>query len=49
MVQSNYEKYHHSTAHIDLLEFADRTHWIIAQDGWEEVAGGIHTWLTQVV
>jgi len=31
------------------MEFADRTHWIIAQDGWDEVADSIHTWLVQVV
>ena len=48
MVQSNYEKYHHSTARTDLLEYPGRAHWIIAQDGWDEVADSIHTWLTQV-
>lgn len=49
MVRSNYEKYHHSPARTDLLEFPERTHWIIAQDGWDEVASSIHAWLTQVI
>jgi len=24
-------------------------HWIIVQDGWDEVASSIHTWLAQIV
>jgi hypothetical protein len=31
----------------DLLEFPERTHWIIAQDGWDEVASSISSWLTE--
>ena len=35
-------------AQTDLMEFADCTHWIIAQDGWDEVAARVHAWLTQL-
>src|SRR5438270_13348562 len=31
--KATYNKQRHSSAQTDLLEFADRTHWIIAQDG----------------
>lgn len=49
VVKTTYNKQRLSSAQTDLMEFADRTHWIIAQDGWDDVAGSIHTWLTQVV
>jgi len=29
----------------ELVEFTGRTHWIIAEPGWEEVAGAIERWL----
>ena len=29
----------------DFREFAGRTHWICGQDGWEEVAGYVESWL----
>jgi pimeloyl-ACP methyl ester carboxylesterase len=45
--RSNYAKYLGSGARTDFKEFAGRTHWIIAQDGWEEVAGYSAEWLEQ--
>ena len=42
--RSNYRKYAGSAAVTDFKEFAGRTHWIIAQEGWEEVAGYIADW-----
>lgn len=45
MVRETYHKYRNGPAYIELMEFARRTHWIIAQDGWDEVAGYIAEWL----
>jgi pimeloyl-ACP methyl ester carboxylesterase len=42
---SNYRKYKRSAARTDFKEFAGRSHWIIAQPGWEQVAGYIADWL----
>lgn len=46
-VLANYHKYRHSNARTDLLTFQNRTHWLIKQDGWEEVAGKIDAWLNE--
>lgn len=43
--RSNFRKYARSTARTDFKEFPGRCHWIIAQDGWEEVAGYAAAWL----
>ena len=43
--RSNYAKYRFSPARTGFKEFPGRTHWIIAQDGWEEVAGYVADWL----
>jgi pimeloyl-ACP methyl ester carboxylesterase len=48
MNKMNYRKYKDSRARTDFKEFAGRTHWIIAQDGWEEVADYISQWLTSL-
>jgi pimeloyl-ACP methyl ester carboxylesterase len=45
VVRRNYRKYRASDAVTDYLEFPGRVHWIIAQDGWQEVAGAIAEWL----
>jgi pimeloyl-ACP methyl ester carboxylesterase len=45
VVRRNHRKYARSAAITDLREFPGRTHWIIAQDGWQEVAGYIADWL----
>lgn len=31
--------------HTDFRQFEGRTHWICGQDGWEEVAGHVESWL----
>lgn len=41
----NYRKYASSSAVTDFREFAGRSDWIIAQNGWQEVAGFIADWL----
>ena len=41
----NFKAYATSTAKTDFKEFPDRVHWIIAQDGWGEVAGYAADWL----
>ena len=41
----NHRKYARSGAITDYREFADRTHWIIAQPGWQEVAEHVATWI----
>lgn len=41
----NFAKYGRSGAVTDFHEFPGRTHWIIAQPGWEEVATYIEVWL----
>jgi hypothetical protein len=34
-----------SPARTDFRSFPGRTHWLIAQDGWEEVAQGCIDWI----
>lgn len=41
----NFKKYARSPAMTEFKEFSNRTHWLIAQDGWEEVAGYVADWL----
>ncbi len=48
VVLSTYKKYGRSSARTDYREFEGRTHWILAQDGWEEVAGAIQEWLNKL-
>ena len=38
IVKANVRAYRHSTATTEYKEFPDRTHFIIAQSGWQEVA-----------
>jgi pimeloyl-ACP methyl ester carboxylesterase len=42
---TNYRKYAGSKARTDFKEFPGRAHWIIAQDGWDEVADYSAKWL----
>ena len=44
---ANFQKYSRSTAVTDYREFPGRTHWIIAQPGWEEVADHAMDWLAR--
>ena len=45
--RSNYRKYARSKARTDFKEFPGRCHWIIAQEGWEEVADYSAAWLEE--
>jgi len=45
--RANYRRYAVSPGVTEFKEFAGRSHWIIAQDGWEEVAGHACYWLTR--
>jgi alpha-beta hydrolase superfamily lysophospholipase len=44
IVKANVRAYRHSTAVTEYKEFADRTHFIIGQSGWEEVANYSLDW-----
>jgi pimeloyl-ACP methyl ester carboxylesterase len=44
----NYRAYARSAARTDFREFAGRVHWIIAEDGWQEVAEHIAAWLDEL-
>lgn len=43
--KSNYAKYRHSSSVTDYKEFPGRTHFIVGQKNWEEVAGYVLSWL----
>lgn len=43
--RSNFKRPQASSALTEFKVFPDRTHWIIAQPGWEEVAAYIDRWL----
>jgi len=47
--KSNFKKYKHSSAVTDYHEFADRSHNIILEKGWEEVADYANDWLKGVL
>ena len=49
MVKMNVRKYRHSAARTDFHEFAGRTHWVIAEPGWDEVANHVGGWLRETV
>lgn len=44
----NYAKHARSSARTDFKQFPGRTHWIIAQEGWQEVAEYIAGWLVSL-
>ena len=44
----NFRAYRKTTARTDFRELPGRTHWIIAQDGWEEVAEVGAAWLDEL-
>ena len=48
MVRANFRKYARSSARTDYHEFSGRSHWVIAESGWEEVASYIRSWLSAV-
>jgi pimeloyl-ACP methyl ester carboxylesterase len=43
----NYRQYARSMAVTDFHEFPGRSHWIIAQPGWDEVAQYVASWLKE--
>jgi pimeloyl-ACP methyl ester carboxylesterase len=43
--RSNFRRYADTKARTEFKEFPGRAHWIIAQDGWEEVADYTARWL----
>jgi pimeloyl-ACP methyl ester carboxylesterase len=45
VVRGQYRAHRASPARTDFRSFPGRTHWIIAQDGWEEVAAGCLDWV----
>lgn len=47
-VKANFHKYHNSPARTDFVTFPNRTHWLIKQEGWEEVAQRVIDWLGSV-
>lgn len=46
MVRANYEKYRRSPAVTELKSFPNRTHWLVAAPGWEEIADYALQWGT---
>ena len=46
--KSNFDKYNDSKAVTDFYEFKGRSHLIILEKGWEEVADYILSWLSQI-
>jgi pimeloyl-ACP methyl ester carboxylesterase len=45
IVRRTFRAYRASPARTELRAFPGRTHWLIAQDGWEEVAQGCLDWI----
>lgn len=45
--RTNYTRYKASSSVTDFKEFEGRTHFIIGQDKWEEVADYILAWLSE--
>ncbi len=43
--KSNYARYRKSGSQVDFKEFAGRTHFIIGQKNWEEVAAWVERWV----
>jgi pimeloyl-ACP methyl ester carboxylesterase len=44
LVKANFELYRQSKAGTDYKEFSDRTHFIVGQEGWEQVADYVLGW-----
>ena len=47
LIKSNYAKYNASPSIVEFKEFAGRTHFIIGQKNWEEVADYTLNWLNE--
>ncbi len=48
VVRANYAHYSQATARTDFREFPRRAHLLVAQEGWEEIAGFVAEWLAEV-
>lgn len=46
--RKNFARYQRRASVTDFMEFPARTHFIIGQQGWEEVADYVHSWLGKV-
>jgi hypothetical protein len=46
--RTNYARYKSSPSRVDFIEFNVQTHFIVGLEGWEEVAGYVTGWLTQL-
>lgn len=46
--RTNHRKYRHAPATMAFKEFAGRGHWIIAEEGWEDVATYIANWVERL-
>ena len=44
MVRTMYRKHRQAPGQTDILEFTKRSHWLIAEPGWEEVAAAVLKW-----
>lgn len=49
VARSNFEQYRDSGAYTDFQEFPGRAHLLMAQDGWEEIAEYVATWLVETL
>ncbi len=45
MVRSMYKKHSRAPSRTDIIEYPGRSHWLIAEPGWEEVASGVLKWI----
>ena len=48
-IRDNFAKYKNTRALTEFKEFENRTHWIIGQQGWEEVASSIGEWIVRQI
>jgi len=44
MVRAMYRKHRRAPSRTDIMEFPARSHWLIAEPGWEEVADKALAW-----
>ncbi len=45
MVRATYAKYKKFSNAVEITEFPERSHWLLAEPGWEEVASKILAWI----
>src|SRR5262249_14263561 len=45
MVRATAQRYRRSSARTELRVFSGRSHWLLAEPGWEEVAASVEQWL----